>query len=136
MSTEKRQSIRLGPAVTAVLGAGHCAAPSVAKQLDILAGRYELLIAATSLPSWPIATWITYLTLARGCDLAHPGAHYAIQGAAKATAKAFSYSLEGLSQHQQIALLSIAERTAAVSLEAEALAPALANLGVTLQATA
>jgi hypothetical protein len=136
MSTEKRQSIRLGPAVTAVLGAGHCAAPSVAKQLDILAGRYEQLIAATSLPSWPIAHWITYLTLARGCDLAHPGAHYAIQGAAKATAKTFAYTLEGLSQHQQIALLSLAERTAALPLEAEAIAPALANLGVPRPASA
>lgn len=132
MSTEKRQSIRLGPAVTAALGAGHCAAPTVARQLDILAGRYVQIIAATSLPSWPIAHWITYLTLARECDLAHPSAHFAIQGAAKATAKAFSYSLEGLSLHQQIALLSIAERTSATPLEAEAIAPALAACGVNI----
>lgn len=134
MSSEKRQSIRLGPAVTGVLDAGHCAAASVAKRLDILAARYEQLIAATSLPSWPITSWITYLTLARGCDLAHPGAHFAIQGAAKATAKAFSYTLEGLSQHQQVALLSIAERTAGVPLEAEAVKSALASIGVTLAA--
>jgi len=125
-----RQAIRIGPNLARTLDAGHCKAPSIAKRLDILAARYDTLLASITPPSWPIQHWITYLSLARTCDLAHPAAHFAILGAAKTTAKQFAFTLESLTLPQHVLLISIAERLATTSLDPDTLTHALTGFGI------
>lgn len=84
MAIIKRQTIRIGSKLEDLLSTGACAASSLPKRLDILASRYQTLMASTKPPIWSVETWMALVTLAKVNDLSQMSAIFAIQGMAKA----------------------------------------------------
>ncbi|QRD62645.1 hypothetical protein H8Z72_22775 (plasmid) [Xanthomonas citri pv. citri] len=128
----KRQTMRLGSRITTLLGSGACAASSVPKRLDILAGRFQHIMSTTKAPSWPSSTWSVFLKIAQQTDLSQDGAVFAIQGHAKALGESrLTFALESLSPAQQILLMVIAEQYFAhqVVIDPELVEPFLESLG-------
>lgn len=132
MTTAARQSIRLGQPLLDLLDAGHCQHPSIARRLDMLAARYNTILAGTSAPAWPLASWQAFIRLAKTLDLAHPGAVWSILGAVKATpaTKSLTYALDNAPVAQQILLMAIAER-APDPADSGALTTFLEGIGIT-----
>lgn len=132
MTTATRQSIRLGQPLLDLLDSGHCQHTSIARRLDTLAARYSTVLAGTTAPAWPIASWQAFIRLAKTLDLSHPGAVWSILGAVKATpaTKALAYALDSAPVAQQILLISIAER-APDPADPAALATFLEGIGIT-----
>lgn len=132
MNMPSRQSVRLGQPTTSLFDAGHCPHASIARRIDTVATRYAQILTATAAPNWNLASWITYLALARSVDLTHHGAPWAILGAAKAGAatKTLAYTLESAPIAQQFLLISLAER-APDTTEDAAITTFLADNGIT-----
>lgn len=120
---EKRLSLRIGPALAALMQDGHCAASTLTKRLDLLATRYAKIIDTTKLPTWPIETWAAFITIAKAADLTAPGAFWAIQGAARDAGQTkLVYAMESITPVQQLAIIAKAERYAGDSSESDLLA--------------
>lgn len=111
MTSLKRQTIRIGSKLDELLATGACAGSSLPKRLDILASRFQFMMASTKPPTWPVETWVALVTIAKVNDLSQMSAIFAIQGMAKAQSETrLSFALENLTPPQQMLLLQIAEQ--------------------------
>lgn len=111
MGIPKRQTIRIGSKLDDLLATGTCAGSSLPKRLDILATRFQFMMASTKPPSWPAENWKAFFTIAKDVDLSQIGAIYSIQGNAKALSESrLAFALENMTPPQQVLLLQIFEQ--------------------------
>lgn len=139
MQESQRKTIRVGPVLSELLETGACAAPSIPRRLELLAGRFQQLLVNTRPPSWPIETWMAFLRFAQQADLSHPAAIFAIQAHAKSLNESrLGFALDNLQPAQQIQLLVLSERYQAKygSPDQERVLQFLADLGYSTITTA
>lgn len=132
----KRSSVRFGPGLTALLDAGHCAAPSLTQRLEVLASRYLAL--TSTLPTWSLDLWTSAIRAASRIDLTTPAAPWSLAGLVRQERidTKLAYALESLPMPQTFAVLGIAERFIASGqpLTPEAIGLFLADAGVAVTA--
>lgn len=111
MGNIKRQSIRLGTPVLELFETGAFTAPTMGKRIDLLASRFQQLLAGSKPPAWSADNWITFFWLAGQTDLTQPGAIYSLQGNAKALGESrLGYAFDSLAQAQHVLLIVLAEK--------------------------
>lgn len=139
MTTPRRQTITVNPALATVLASGICCpGQSLGSRIETLAGRYMALITdPTLLPAnWPVDAWAAVIRAVRVIDTRIPTAPYSLSGYLRANKPhpKVVYASDSLTQASLHAIIALGERAHDVPLDnADALSAFLRQAGVRIE---